>query len=278
MTTVSEILNTDFLSVDVKDSVSRLLGKMKQKGMHYALVFDGNKYLGVVDKRFLLSSRIDPSVMKVGNILKKRSKAKSSFFVPLLKSSTDLKEACRLMCSSDSHVLPVVEKEKVLGVVFASDILSAIADEYKNVVCEQFASLPLTLSPDDGVDKAINLFVKKGVDHLPVVEKNRLVGMLGLSDLLDNTQGVSAQKLPSAASHQKGKHSGYYGNEKTSMLRLPVSNFINKNPLCCIPSNTKVSEASKRMLKQGVCSIIIVKDEFPIGILTVKDILRDFAK
>src|SRR5574341_434691 len=130
MVTAQDLMRKDYVSVDVKDTVSELLGALKKAKEHCALVFDGKKYLGTVAKRFLLSSRIDPSTMKVGNITKKRSKSKTEFFVPELDPDTDIKEICKLMSGSDSHVLPVLEKGKVIGIVQASDVVHEISREY----------------------------------------------------------------------------------------------------------------------------------------------------
>ena len=110
-----DLMTTNFVSLDIKNTVSEYIGKISSIKKSFALVFDGKKYLGVVSKSWLLSSRIDPSKMKLSNIIKHRSKKKTSFSVPKLSLNHEFKEICRLMVTSDVKVLPVFDKEKVVG-------------------------------------------------------------------------------------------------------------------------------------------------------------------
>lgn len=281
MTTAQDLLRTDYVSVDINDTVSELLGALKKAKEHYALVFDGKKYLGVVAKRFLLSSRIDPSTMKVSNITKKRSKSKTAFYVPELAPDTDIKEICKLMAASDSHLLPVLEKDKVIGIVIAQDVTKEIAREYAKITCQEFSPTIITANADDGIDTAIRILSDEGIDHLPVVDKKgAVIGMVSMSDLLDNPNfwGMQAQKIPQAASHQRGKRTGYGHGEKTKMANLPITNLLSRKPLCCTPPETKVPDAVELMEENDVCSIVLVKNNKPVGIFTMKDLFVDYAK
>lgn len=281
MVTAQDLLRTDYVSVDVKDTISQLLGALKKAKARAALVFDGKKYLGVISKRFLLSSRIDPSEMKVANIVNKRSKARIPFFVPTLELTTDLKKICRLMAASDTHTLPVLKDNKVLGVVSAEDIIEEIAKEYSRITCQEFASQPITAREEDEIFKAIQIFIRAGIDHLPIVdEQNRLTGMVAVSDIIENPNfwNISAQKLSQAASHQQGKRTGYAHGEKTKMSSLPIKNCLSRKPLCSTAPETKIPEAAKLMAENNVCSIVLVKKDTPVGILTVKDLLVDYSK
>ena len=281
MVTAQDLLRKDYVSVDINDTISELIGALNKAKEHDALVFDGKKYLGVVAKRFLLTTRINPSEMKVANIIKKRSKSKTPFFVPILERDTDIKEICRLMATSDSHVLPVLEKDKVIGIVNAIDVVQEITQSYAKITCGEFSNFVITVRPKDGLDTAIDIFSRKDIDHLPVVdEQNRLMGMIAMSDLLENPQfwSVSAQKISQAASHQKGKKTGYQHGEKTSMLHLPVSNSLSRRQICSTSPETKIPDAVKRMVENDVCSIVLIKYDKPVGILTMRAILSDYAK
>lgn len=280
MTTAQDLMRKDYVSIDINDTVSVLLGALKKAKEHCALVFDGKEYLGTVAKRFLLSSRIDPSTMKVGNITKKRSKSKTEFFVPELSTDTDIKEICKLMAGTDSHVLPVLEKGKVIGVVQASDVMHEIAREYAKTACQEFSPKLITAEESDGIDTAIRILSRENIDHLPIVDKNNMVtGMVAMSDLLDNPNfwGVGSQKISQAASHQ-GKHTGYGQGEKTKMANLPIRNLLSRKQLCCTTPETKVPDAVKLMEENEVCSIVLVKNKKAVGIFTMKALLMDYAK
>jgi len=282
MVTAKDLLSKDYASVDMNDSISKLIGIMKKEEAHAALVFDGDEYLGVVGKRFLLTSRIDPGNMKVGNIMKKRSKAKSSFFVPELAENTDIKEICRLMANADTHVLPVIKNKKVIGVVHAKDVALAIAGEYRGIACDRLGTMrAITAKLKDEVGKALQHLKERGIDHLPVVDENgELAGVLATSDLFESPGWVgTGQHISRAASHQKGKRTGYGASgQLTRMINLPVENSMSRGNMCCTePSNT-IPNAVQLMAENEVCDIILCKKNKPVGILTLKDIFLDYAK
>ena len=282
MVTARDLLSKDYSSVDVNDTMAKLIGVLKEEKAHAALVFDGDEYLGVVGKRFLLTSRIDPGNMKVANIVKHRSKSKSSFFVPTLDENTDIKEICRLMANADTHVLPVIKNKKVIGVVHAKDVALAIAGEYRGIACDRLGSMgAITAKLLDQVGKALEQFKKRGIDHLPVVDENgELAGILATSDLLESPGWVgTGQHTPKAASHQKGKRTGYgTSGQLTRMMNLPVQNCMSRGKMCCTPPSTTIPNAVALMAEDEVCDIILVQKNKPVGILTLKDVFLDYAK
>jgi predicted transcriptional regulator len=282
MVTAQDIMRTDYVSVDVKETIAQMIGKLRKTKQHSTLVFDKNKYLGMIARRYLLTSRIDPSVMKVGNVLKKRSKSKIAFFVPPLKPESDLKEICKKLATADTHMLPVIEKDKVIGIVSSHDVANEIMDGYKKLSCSELASMgAITLTYKDEIGKAINLFSKYGIDHLPVVDmQGRMMGMVMLSDLIENGEfwDLEKQKISRAASHQKGGNSGYGRGEKTSMIALPIEDCMSTKSPCCTAPETKIPAAVELMDANDVCNVILTKDNKPVGILTIKDILIDYIK
>ena len=282
MVIAQDLLQRKYISVDVNDTISILLGKLRRARTHAAVVFRNGKYLGVITKRFLINSRMEPKKMKVGNIVKHRSKSKSAFYVPTLQESTPLVKICRYMATSDSHILPVIKNNKVLGVVHAMDVLKHIAPEYRGLRADELATMnPVTINENTDLGTAITRFSRKGISHLPVVDDNgKLVGMLGLSDLIENNLfwGVRRQHISRAAGHQGNKRSGYDSGEKRRMTSLPVKNCLSRKNICCTSAGTKIPEAILQMTKADVPTIILTKFNEPVGILTVKDLFTDYAR
>ncbi|MBW2969793.1 CBS domain-containing protein [Candidatus Woesearchaeota archaeon] len=282
MPTAQDLMQTNYVSVELKDTISSMLGKMRLKKMYYALVFEGGKYKGLIAKRFLLTSRIRPDIMKIANILKKRSKSKVPFFVPTLTPQTELKEICRLLATADTHILPIIKNNKVIGIVDAHDVINHIADSYKNLGCEELASKEVIVATsNDQLMKAIQKMNRNDIDHLPIVDKEgKLEGMVAMADILKNAQfwDLHTQKIPRAASHQKGKRSGYGTGEKENMLNLPLKNWMTTKSICSTKPSTKIPEAVEMMQKNDVSNIILVQFNKPVGIMTIKNLLADYAK
>ena len=63
------LIKKRFVSVDKKDTVSKLIGQLKLKKEKAALVFDKKKFLGVADTHLLVRTKQDPAELKVGKII-----------------------------------------------------------------------------------------------------------------------------------------------------------------------------------------------------------------
>ncbi len=287
MVVASDILRTDFILATVDDTVSSLIGQMERHDECYAVVFENNCYKGIVAKKWLLSSRIDPATMRIKNLLSHRSKSKTPFFVPKLSPDTELKEIARLMATADVHALPVIatehKKEQVIGMVHSEDVIAELRTFYSRVRADELASMKLvTVQQDDELSKAMNLMSRQGISKVVVIDsQNRLVGILGLTDILIDVHAFprSRMHIPKAASHQKGKRTGFGVGEKTNMLKLPVHNVLTHVPNCITAApEESMANIIDLMVGNDVSSIVLVKKEIPVGIITIKDILEDFGK
>lgn len=282
-----EIMQDDFILADVNDTVAQLIGQMEKHGQREAIVMDGSTYKGMVSKNWLRSSRIDPAKMKINNLLTHRSKSKVPFFVPKLTPDTELDEIARLLATADIHALPVIitenKKDKVVGVVHAIDVVRALRPAYKGVRASELGTMKLiTIGQDEEIGKALNLMNKQKIGHVVVVnQQGKLIGILGLGDILTDVQAFPRTNMhvSKAASHQKGKHTGFGTGEKTDLLKLPVHNILTHVPNCCTAKPTDmVAAVIDDMFEQRVSSAVILDKDAPVGIITIKDILEDYAK
>jgi CBS domain-containing protein len=293
MVQASDLMQENFVSVDVESTAAELIGKLETSRQTYALVFDGKKYLGLVTKKWLLTTRIDPDVMKLKNLIKKRNKSKTPFYVPKLSAETELKEIVRLLVASDVRALPVVEHmagekdkfEKILGVVDSMSVLSAIKKEYANVPASKLAIKKLIFAPEDEeIGKVIQTMDKNHISHIPVIgSSGKLAGVVSIIDILEKIHvwgRCRGQHISKSASHNVWKVTGFGTGETTSILSAPVRNIIaNISTVASCSPDTSVSEIIRQMADRNRASMILVdKDNKPVGIITVKDILEDFAK
>ena len=84
--------------------------------------------------------------------------------------------------------LPVYERHALVGIVTERDLTAAVADGVdpaRTLVRDRMTPAPATVAPDDEVADAARTMADLGVRHLPVVEGERLVGMLSIRDLID---------------------------------------------------------------------------------------------
>ena len=277
-----DILTPKFLEIKLEDTISQMIGKMRKAKAHFALVFEGKKYLGLVGKKFLLTSKIDPHAMKVANIVKKRSKSKTPFYVPILSPDTKLQEIARLMNTADVHALPVMQNDKVIGVVTAKDLAKAIAPEYKAVKAYELGSMKLkTAKESDEIGKLVELMHEKNIQHVPVVDKSgQLSGIVSTGNLIDEFllwDAFKTQKIPGNAKHEPGKKKGYGTKDKIHLLRVPVEQIMTTAVCVASPDDT-VTKAVQKMESAGVTTAVLARNNVPFGILTLKDLFKDYAK
>lgn len=101
---------------------------------------------------------------------------------------TPVSEAAALMASEDVGSLPILEGEKLAGVVTDRDIVVRGIAEGKDPrgmpVREIATRDPVCVTPEQSLDEALQLMASHQVRRLPVVdEDDRLVGVLAQADV-----------------------------------------------------------------------------------------------
>jgi CBS domain-containing protein len=118
-------------------------------------------------------------------------------------ADTTVVEAARAMLDKDIGNVIVVDKNQVRGIVTDRDITVRVVAEGKDpnrVTLGEIASGDVAaVSPDDSVDKAVDMMRENAVRRLPVVEGGKPVGMVSIGDLAVQRDGKSALADISAA-------------------------------------------------------------------------------
>ena len=97
-----------------------------------------------------------------------------------------IQSAARIMRDEDTGAVPVVENGKVLGMVTDRDIvIRAVADgaQMNKPVREIVSGDVVCATPDMSTRDASKLMSEHQIRRLPVVENDRLVGIVSLGDI-----------------------------------------------------------------------------------------------
>jgi CBS domain-containing protein len=101
--------------------------------------------------------------------------------------STTVGEAAKVMAREDVGPLPIVEGGRLKGVVTDRDlvvrVLAEARDPGRTTVGEIASSQVVTVKPDASLEEALKLLAKNQVRRLPVVEGDRLVGIVSQADV-----------------------------------------------------------------------------------------------
>jgi acetoin utilization protein AcuB len=109
----------------------------------------------------------------------------------------------------------------------------------------------IVVSPKDTVESAIQIMQQHSIRHLPVVEDNRLVGLVTESSLRP-----------------------YLSPEK---LKLPLREVMIINPITIDPE-ASIDEAARLIYKYKIGGLPVVSQGKLVGIITITDILEAFIE
>jgi CBS domain-containing protein len=105
-----------------------------------------------------------------------------------LTPDSTIVEAARAMRDEDAGIMPVVDNDRLAGVITDRDIAVRVVAEGRDpeqVKVTEAASRDLvTLDPQQDLDEALRLMARHQVRRLPVVEEDgRLVGVVAQADV-----------------------------------------------------------------------------------------------
>ena len=123
-----------------------------------------------------------------------------------LEAEDTLVDAAKAMQRHDIGDVLVTRNGKLHGILTDRDIVvRAVAEDRQcNIQIQEIVSdSPMTVSPDDPVDRAIGLMRDNAIRRLPVVEDGRPVGIVSLGDLAEDRdpQSVLGQISSAPPSH-----------------------------------------------------------------------------
>ena len=100
---------------------------------------------------------------------------------------TTVYDALKLMAEKEIGALVVLEKKKMVGILserdYARKIILKGKSSKETPVREIMTSEVICTSPENRVKKCLSLMTKHRFRHIPVLEKERLVGILSIEDV-----------------------------------------------------------------------------------------------
>ena len=111
--------------------------------------------------------------------------------IPTLNSESRTVEAARLMSLYRLRALPILEKNQIIGQISAKKIVEAIRDAMlvahirKTSTSDIMTPSPIVINKTDKIASAKAIMKRRRIDHLPVVQERRLVGMITSKDIIE---------------------------------------------------------------------------------------------
>ena len=104
--------------------------------------------------------------------------------------------------------LAVMEGDKLVGIFserdYAREVILQGRSSKTTQIVEVMTAKVITGKPDDMVDKTLNLMSDKRFRHLPVMEGDKMIGMLSIGDLVKETIAYQQRLIEELESYIKG--------------------------------------------------------------------------
>ncbi len=118
-------------------------------------------------------------------------------------------EALRSMAKKDVGALIVMENEQMVGIISERDYARKVILQGKTSretkVREIMTSTVITVHPDQTIEECMDLLITRRIRHLPVVENDRLIGVISIGDVLNDIIHRQRQVISSLENKVLGK-------------------------------------------------------------------------
>ena len=99
-----------------------------------------------------------------------------------------VQEAVNILVRHNIGSLLVVDSEEVVGIVTERDVLRQCAVNsgalQQTVVKDIMTRDIVVCQPEDDIDEAMSVMIKKHIRHLPILDKDRIAGMISIGDIV----------------------------------------------------------------------------------------------
>ncbi|MDN5337827.1 MAG: hypothetical protein PWQ20_897 [Thermotogaceae bacterium] len=139
-------------------------------------------------------------------------------------SNMTVEEVNKIMDVTGHNGLPVIEGNRLVGIVVKRDVVKALKHNLNNAPVKSIMSTNLVVvSPDIPVSEIRKLMVEKGVGRVPVIENGILIGIITKTDIIRSLHNVEVKELPAKITTHEEKLKSY---DITSKMKNQLSKDI----------------------------------------------------
>ncbi len=252
---ISEIMTGNVITMDKDAKISEAIAKMNDSYIQQIPIMDGNKYIAMLTYK---------NILRRGSIRTNSKVFNFSINTPRVSEKTDVMEAVKLIRESGLNGLPVVNKDRIVGIITRTDILKNIDKIVKNATTVQnyriMNSDVITVDTDNDIESASEKIRLLDEYEIPVTQNDRLVGILRSKEILNNM--ITEKEKISYGEYTSGKFK----------IEIKVSSLMD-SPVYS-DEDSSIIETSKLLIKNGLHIIPIVDKNMKVtGIIGISDII-----
>ncbi len=127
-----------------------------------------------------------------------------------IPSSTTVLEALKILEKHDIGAMPVVDGETLVGILSERDLVRKMAGIGKVDFSAPIRDIMITnvyfVETNNSVEECMKLMTTKHIRHLPVVEKQKVVGVISIGDLVKEIIADREFTIISLENYITGQH------------------------------------------------------------------------
>jgi len=193
--TVSEIMTKNVLTIQEETNIAKAAQIMQENKVSSLPVLNKTKnFVGIVTTTDVLSFLIDSLSNNHGNFIVEQYMSRDLI---LISNKCSLLEAHRLMGTKRVDTLPIIDENKVVGIVTKTDLFAADPSVFTSINNQNCSKMiqqapveyimtcnPETINQKERIISAAKKFIDLKIHSLPVVdEEERIVGIISETDL-----------------------------------------------------------------------------------------------
>ena len=125
-----------------------------------------------------------------------------------VRSSDSIEDVLKIMRDFRVRAVLVIDDGALMGIVSEGDCAIKVLLPHNNpaqvVVSKVMTPNPLTVSLANSLDECMAIMVHKHIRHLPVLEKNQVIGVVSVGDLVKNIIELQGSQIKFLETYIKG--------------------------------------------------------------------------
>ena len=237
--------------IEPSDTLSSVIGKISKNNAYDVFYLNGKVVLST-NIRVLLNAK-NITTMKVEPFL---------YSIPSLTPNDSIQKAANIIAHYRIREVPVVQKNKIIGVVAAKRILKLLSTKDNKWIKANliYTQNPIIISSEESLSNARRIMTSKRLDHLPVMDHGKIKRVLTSAHILEYILPRQSQGRKSRGIRTLHKLESRIGN--IGSPRIPQCTY-----------NDDLNKIVNSMLKTDTsCCLVTLWDNLQ-GIITYRDIL-----
>jgi len=276
---VSDFMTTDVVSVEIPGNRDDVLKILKRTGISGVPVLKGGRLVGIITRKDLLQKAEET---QLGLLMTPD---------PItISPGATIRDAASLMIKHSIRRLPVVEGEKLIGLISVADLIAALAQmKVRDEIKDSYTSQTFALWEETPLPLVGRIMEISGFDAIPILDaESTLQGIISERDLIRHSSIEDTVEVSDFSNGTdddewtwesiRDMHTISYGISKIQLPNRPVKTAMVKSVIS-VPLNAEVSECALKMKRARVDQLPVVNgDRKLVAMLFDRELIRALCK